>query len=72
MQRLVSLGFLLLLTGMCLFFFRDTLGDWTVVGWFRLTMGNRLNYRSVIVFYALAGIGLMVLGGILGLLGLLL
>jgi hypothetical protein len=55
---------------MALFFFTNTISEWTAVGYFRL-LGEKLHYPSVLKFYGIAGIILMIIGSIIGVLGVL-
>jgi hypothetical protein len=70
MPNLTTVGFLFVLIGMALYFFTNTISHWTVVGYFRL-IGGKLDYPSVLQFYGVAGIILMIVGSIIGLIGLL-
>lgn len=71
MNSLTSVGFVAVVVGIALYFFTDTVAEWTAVGYFRLS-GEKLNYPSILRFYAIAGIILMVAGSMIGILGLLL
>ena len=50
-MSLALTGFLSLLIGTFLYFFIDTLAEWTVVGWYRLSMGKKLDYLSTLRAY---------------------
>jgi hypothetical protein len=69
MSGLVSVGFITLLTGLCLYTFNETVSNWTVGTYFKLT-GEKLDYIATLKFYALAGAFLIAIGIILGLIGL--
>lgn len=66
---LVSVGSILLFTGICLYTFNKRVGGSTAVAYFILT-GEKLNYIATLKFYALAGASLVGIGIVVGLVGL--
>ena len=71
MSHLVTVGFMTLLLGLALYNFCSRVSDWTVQYYYIWSGGKRLTYLSIVKFYGLMSLGLIVLGAIIGIIGLL-
>jgi uncharacterized membrane protein len=68
---LIIIGFIFLFVGMLLHFFTDTLAEWTVVAWYRVSLGKKLDHLSTLRVYFVAGVFLIIAGSVIGIMGLL-
>lgn len=69
MNRPVSAGFIVLLTGLSIYTYNERVSDWWVGVYYKLT-GEKLGYIATLKFYPLAGAAIIAIGIIVGLIGL--